>query len=705
MKKRVGKRRYLSIKVNFFIFSLVFFLLILTGGTGAFFLSMGQIIRSNLDQELARMLETRRLRLEASVNSEIAIAIKMAGSPLIQRYFLDPGNPVLEALALEEIAGYRRAFAGNSVFWVNDIDKRFYSDDAYSYTVDPDNPADYWYKMTLYETEVYNFNINYNENINKTLLWINAPVFDNGKPTGMLGTGIDLTGFIDSVYTGFDANSVDLYLFNDLDEITGALDSTLVLNKKTVTEHLGEEGGKIAGAARTLGETEVKTFRYARGQAAVIRVPRLNWYMAAFMPFTFSMYFNTTMTVLFFAMLTVILLVFVISNLYIAKILKPLKFMVKLLSEISVDWDLTRRLDIHNRDEFGELSEFLNRTFEKMKELIGLIKTEAVSLSSTGTKLTLNMAKTRAAVDEISSHIQNMQGQINSQAIGVSESGGAMERITKSLEKLNEHINEQADSVTQSSAAIEEMLANIHSVTGTLVNNAGNVATLAESSESGKTGLGTVFQDIQEIARESEGLLEINSVMQNISSQTNLLSMNAAIEAAHAGEAGRGFAVVADEIRKLAESSGEQSKTISTVLKKIKTSIDTITGSTGTALKGFEAIEDRVKTVSEQEEHIRTAMEEQEIGSRQILDAISRLKNLTEQVKSESTAMARTSEDTLKQQSGLELISGEVAQGMNEMIKGAEQINAAVVLVNGISGENERNIEALSRAVAAFKVE
>ncbi len=166
------------------------------------------------------------------------------------------------------------------------------------------------------------------------------------------------------------------------------------------------------------------------------------------------------------------------------------------------------------------------------------------------------------------------------------------------------------------------MLANIQSVTQTLMKNVENVTELTQSSEAGHEGLRDVAYDIQDIARESEGLLEINAVMENIASQTNLLSMNAAIEAAHAGESGKGFAVVADEIRKLAESSSEQSKTISTVLKKIKASIDKISLSTDNVLKKFEVIDRGVKIVAEQEENIRNAMEEQDQGSKQILEAI-----------------------------------------------------------------------------------
>jgi methyl-accepting chemotaxis protein len=280
-----------------------------------------------------------------------------------------------------------------------------------------------------------------------------------------------------------------------------------------------------------------------------------------------------------------------------------------------------------------------------------------------------------------------------------------MEQITVNINKLNSHIENQTASVAQSSTAIEEMLANIHSVTQTLVKNTGNVKDLAEASEVGRSGLQEVATDIQEIARESEGLLEINAVMENIASQTNLLSMNAAIEAAHAGEAGKGFAVVADEIRKLAESSGEQSKTISTVLKKIKDSIDKITKSTDAVLNKFEAIDGGVRTVSDQEENIRNAMEEQSTGSQQILEAIGRLNEITQMVKGGSLEMLEGSKEVIQESKNLEVVTQEITNGMNEMATGADQINVAVNRVNTISGENKNNIEILVKEVSKFKVE
>jgi methyl-accepting chemotaxis protein len=381
---------------------------------------------------------------------------------------------------------------------------------------------------------------------------------------------------------------------------------------------------------------------------------------------------------------------------------KPLKQMVLVLNDIG-EGDLTKRLESGGRDEIGDMTRSFNTTLDKIRNLIIMIREKAQSLSQTGTALSTNMNGTAAAINEITANIQSLRTQVTNQSIGVDEAGKAMEKISAGIEALNAQIDKQAESVAQSSTAIEEMLANIRSVTATLVKNAGNVQELAEASGIGRTGLEEVAADIQGIARESEGLLEINAVMENIASQTNLLSMNAAIEAAHAGEAGKGFAVVSDEIRKLAESSGEQSKTISEVLKKIKNSIDKITYSTKEVLNKFEAIDTRVKIVSDQEENIRSAMEEQGQGSKQIMKAISRLNEITGEVKESSREMNVNSKEVISTSQTLESITQEISSGMNEMAAGADQINAAVIQVNGISDQNKSDIDELIREVHKFR--
>jgi len=367
--------------------------------------------------------------------------------------------------------------------------------------------------------------------------------------------------------------------------------------------------------------------------------------------------------------------------------------------------DLTKTIAVSSNDEVGDLGKYFNKTLDKIKALVLVIKKQAVTLSDIGNDLSSNMTETAAAINEITANIQNIKTRVISQSASVTETNATMEQVITNINKLNGHVENQSRNVSQASSAIEEMVANISSVTNTLMSNATNVKTLQEASEVGRGGLQEVAADIQEISRESEGLLEINAVMENIASQTNLLSMNAAIEAAHAGEAGKGFAVVADEIRKLAESSSEQSKTIGTVLKKIAESIKKITSSTDNVLHRFEAIDSGVKTVADQEENIRNAMEEQGEGSKQVLQSVGTMNDLTQQVKSGSEEMLSGSQEVMKESQNLEKVTQEITGGMNEMATGAEQVNVAVHNVNEMTQKNREAIDSLLKEVSRFKVE
>ena len=313
MKVMRPQGRLASIKRRSIIFSVALFLIIFISGSAVFVFSMWQVLHANSDRELAQTVEFERIKLETAVSGEIAIALKMADSPVVQKYFVNPQDGELEKIAFEEIAGYRRAFAGNTVFWVNDVDKKFYSDNAYAYTVDTADPNNYWYLMTLNETEKYNFNINYNPDLNVTNLWINAPVFDSRhKPIGILGTGINLTAFVDSLYQTY-SDGAEMYFFNNLAEITGARNTALVADKITIDKALGDVGAEILAKAKTLKGAETVSFKAeAGGVAAVAQVPALGWYIATVLPLSLADTLNNSMTVLFMVMMAVIAAIFAV---------------------------------------------------------------------------------------------------------------------------------------------------------------------------------------------------------------------------------------------------------------------------------------------------------------------------------------------------------------------------------------------------------
>jgi len=387
-------------------------------------------------------------------------------------------------------------------------------------------------------------------------------------------------------------------------------------------------------------------------------------------------------------------------------IVKPIVKVADNLKDISEgEGDLTKTITVQSNDEVGDLAIYFNKTLEKIKQLIIVIKKEATKLSDLGNDLSSNMTETAAAINQITANIQGIKNRIINQSASVTETNATMEQVISNINKLNGHVENQSDTISKRSAFIQAMVNNINSVNQTLQINLENVHNLKEASDIGRSGLQEVSADIQEIARESEGLLEINAVMENIASQTNLLSMNAAIEAAHAGDSGKGFAVVAEEIRKLADNSSAQSKTIGNVLKKIKGSMDKITKSTGNVLTRFEAIDLGVKTVSEQEEIIRHAMEEQSEGSNQLLQGTGNLNEITKKVKAGSEEMLEGSKEVINESQNLEKVTQEITGGMNEMASGAEQVNVAVHNVNELTNKNREGIGHLIQEVSRFKVE
>jgi hemerythrin-like metal-binding protein len=366
--------------------------------------------------------------------------------------------------------------------------------------------------------------------------------------------------------------------------------------------------------------------------------------------------------------------------------------------------DLSRSAPPGASGELGAIIRSFNAVTDSLRRLVITIETEGESLDDVGFDLSSHMGETAATVAEIGRATESIRERAGLQIASTRGTNAAMEQITANITALNEQVEIQSGSVARSSQAIEKMLANITSVAKICQANAENVSRLAEASGVGRAGLGEVAQDIQGIARESEGLLEINGVIQSIASQTNLLSMNAAIEAAHAGEAGKGFAVVAGEIRKLAENSAEQSKTIKTVLKKITDSISLIQKAAEGVLDKFGAIDSGVKSVLDQEERIRGSMEEQSAGSRQILEDLGQLNEITRRVKTGAGEMQEESRGVIREGKNLEAAAADISRGVTEIASGIVRVNSSVEHLREIGGQNGSNIEALGNAVSQFAI-
>jgi methyl-accepting chemotaxis protein/purine-cytosine permease-like protein len=408
----------------------------------------------------------------------------------------------------------------------------------------------------------------------------------------------------------------------------------------------------------------------------------------------------TTMTAI--VMVSGVVLAIGMGIMFTGLVVKPIRHAFGLLKGIA-QGDLTENITSTSNDEIGQMMCLLKETQQGISSLIAAVDAKALSLNEVGTELSTMMSQSAAAVHQITTNTQGMRGKTLTQATGVNQTNAVMGQIILNIQSINQHIEEQLNSVSRSAAAIEQMTAHINSITQTLLHNGEHVQDLAHASAQGKVSLQVVSQDIQEVAQESANLLQINAVIRNIASQTNFLSMNAAIEAAHAGKAGLGFAVVAEEIHRLAESSAEQVIIISRALKRITQTIERIHGATGQVIVHFEDIDRRVNTVVHQEQQMLATMKQQDAGCKEILSMIRYSKDLSQNVRAESEEMLLGSKQVITEGKNLENLTTDLTNGIDEIAIGMNQINTAVSRVAEIATENKESITVLVQSLARFK--
>ena len=366
--------------------------------------------------------------------------------------------------------------------------------------------------------------------------------------------------------------------------------------------------------------------------------------------------------------------------------------------------DLTDRVTVKRYDEVGRLMINLNTAMEHTYTMLTVLKEEADKMTAIGSDLSSNMEETAAAVKEISSNVATVKEKALMQATGVTETAATGEQIQGKLSLLVEGITTQSESIAQSSALITNTAENMLHINKILSQNDELIKIAYGQMKIGKDGARTANEIVKQIAERSEALLEASQVIQNIASQTNLLAMNAAIEAAHAGESGKGFAVVADEIRKLAEESNVQGKQIGAVIKESTEIIEQVSKAGMQAEKTFADVYELISQISGKEDSIVNLMHEQEENGTRVLSAIETINKVTKAVSSASMEMLEGGKQITAEMQKLAEITRETTDSMTEIASGAEQITNAIEEVVSITEQNKTSIEHLAQEVGKFKI-
>ncbi len=368
------------------------------------------------------------------------------------------------------------------------------------------------------------------------------------------------------------------------------------------------------------------------------------------------------------------------------------------------DKDLTKRLEIFHNNEISQVKRSVNTFVNTVHETVSEIGNANYNLKETFESVKGQLDATRSQMDNISSEIQAATSTLEAEDKSVTDTSELVAQISSNITTLNQMIDSQVESITQASAGIEQMIGNIQSITGSVDKMAGEFTELNAATVEGIEKNRIVNELLSTVQAQSKTLQDTNMVIASISAQTNLLSMNAMIESAHAGEAGKGFAVVAEEIRKLADTSATQSKSIGENLKLIAENIKKVVESADLSKASFEVVSEKTNNTSELVYSIKKATEEQSEGSKHLLETLSTMNNISVSVQRSSKKIGDRALTVLDAIAGLKESSKNMAQNFNKIVSTTEVTQQTTQNLNQLTEDMTNAVNNISERIDEFKV-
>ncbi len=558
--------------------------------------------------------------------------------------------------------------------------------------------------------------------------WFTEKVFQQGWYTTIVGSETEIYLLTGRAYVdGFGETTGTIYLrtvistdefVNSVKESTKREITLFNHYVRAFTTIEGLKGSTIANKSlidrAEAGETVYTTTRAGNADYSCCYFPIYNnegmLFGVAFMGDNLAPIFKTRNSIrnvmINFAVI-IGLIIMVVGILFLRRILViPLRAVGKACKNLSSGQaDLTYRLPIKGNNEFTKISHDINVFIENLQHIVMKLDVTQENLKKITTDLEGSSATSANGTTEILANIESVRLRSKEQSDSVAKTNDVISQAQVEVEGLGGMIATQATGITESSASIEQMMGNIRSVSDSIQTMEKMFDNLKTTVVDGKTKLSDVTGKVDAISSQSAALMQANSVIAKIASQTNLLAMNAAIEAAHAGDTGRGFAVVADEIRALAENSSKQSASIKVELKEISASIQQVVVSSQFAEKAFAEIVQQIASTSELINEIGNAMMEQSSGSQQVLEALSSIKEQTERVKNMSGVMQESFKSISDTMVGVSQLSDSILGSMDEMNAGSKMINTSAQEVSSLAGDTAENIDQLKGLLQQFKTE
>ncbi len=411
--------------------------------------------------------------------------------------------------------------------------------------------------------------------------------------------------------------------------------------------------------------------------------------------------FRLTLTMVISFFLIVVFLYFVVT--VITRNIRKINVMMKDISE--GDGDLTQQLIIKTQDEIGTLGDSFNIFIANLRNLVTDVKSAITSTDDIKLNISASTEETSTAIEQISANLNSVGQQLDQLDSNISGTVTAIEEISSNIGSMDSQITDQSSMVEQSTAAITQMIASLESVSQITAAKKEATRELSKVADSGKEKLDSTFQEFKTVVDQIHSIQEMTNVIKGIASQTNLLSMNAAIEAAHAGDAGKGFAVVAEEIRKLADSSGQSSQMITQLIKDIIEAVQKTDKNVEETMLAFDAIAREVTDTVNAFVEIEASVSELNIGGQQIQQASEQISEVTVNIRNGSAEIKEGTGAMLKSSDEVRQISARVTTGMVESQSGAQEIVRSMQLMVKLSQDLSSIVGELNENMNRFKID
>ncbi len=368
------------------------------------------------------------------------------------------------------------------------------------------------------------------------------------------------------------------------------------------------------------------------------------------------------------------------------------------------DKDLTKRLQINHNNEISLVKKSVNAFVENIHETVLQIGDANHLLKNAFNNVKTSLDESKTQIENIVTEITNATQTLDTEDKCVLDTSSAVTQISQNIKGLNELIDSQVSAITQASAGIEQMIGNIGSISTSVEKMAEEFADLNTATNDGIEKNRIVNELLSVILSQSQSLQDTNRIISTISSQTNLLSMNAMIESAHAGEAGKGFAVVAEEIRKLADTSAAQSKSIGENLQKIAENISKVVDSANASKLSFERVSNKTNNTSQLVESIKLAAEEQAEGSKQLLDVLSLMNNISTNVQTSSKEIETKTHEILNSIEGLRQSSINMSNNFTKIVSTTNATKETTNNLQYCAQEMSEAVNNITDRIQEFKV-